>query len=81
MSAKAKAQLAGQTIGVISGSSGIGLETALPFCLYSPKCVEGVFSEVGGTEDLKRSRWFRASMVGSSGIFGADTDGGGRVAR
>jgi hypothetical protein len=46
MSAKAKAQLAGQTVGVIGGSSGIGLETALPFCLYSPKCVEGVFSEV-----------------------------------
>jgi hypothetical protein len=40
MSAKAKAQLAGQTVGVIGGNSGIGLETALPFCLYSPKCLE-----------------------------------------
>jgi hypothetical protein len=46
MSAKAKAQLAGQTVGVIGGSSGIGLETALPFCLYSPECVEEKFSEV-----------------------------------
>jgi hypothetical protein len=46
MSAKAKAQLAGQTVGVIGGSLGIGLETALPFCLYSPKCVEEEFSEV-----------------------------------
>ncbi len=46
MSAKAKAQLAGQTVGVIGGSSGIGLETTLPFCLYSPECVEEEFSEV-----------------------------------
>ena len=37
MSAKAEAQLAGQTVDVIGGSSGIGLETALPFCHYSPK--------------------------------------------
>src|SRR5215210_5411989 len=47
MSAKAKAQLAGQTVGVISGSSGIGLETALPFCLYSPKCLERLSDKSG----------------------------------
>ena len=38
----AKPQLAGQSVVVIGGSSGIGLETALPYCLYSPACVEGV---------------------------------------
>jgi len=46
MSAKAKAQLAGQTVVMIGGSSRIGLETALPFCLYSPKYVEEKFCEL-----------------------------------
>ena len=46
MSRKAKAQLAGQTVVMIGGSSGIGLETALPFCLYSPKYVEEKFCEL-----------------------------------
>ena len=67
MSAKAKAQLAGQTVGVIGGSSGIGLETALPFCLYSPKCLErlgvnypgaglGMPAKEGGTVDVPAAR-------------------------
>ena len=52
MSAKAKAQLAGQTVGVIGGSSGIGLETALPFCPYSPKCLERLSENSSKTPKL-----------------------------